>query len=329
MLDSLYSRPLHGVECFTTENEKCSDLPFSLNVSESIIAAPSDIAPLWSQINTGKSHTTHLNIYRQSPLENLLEVKCEGSGRFLLGERKIDVDWDTGGTGSTHYFQTVALALWLELRGIPCIHANALEFQGKTIALLGPSGMGKSTLSAFLQQSGFKWLTDDMLALHNLPGDESTSENCYIYPSWPKARMWPDSVNEITNYDTNILKKVHLRFHKREIDIPHIKTNKPFRLDAIYVLNREGGVFNKNDMFVKLSQTANRNDIRNVNATLSVMTLLQNSMMGDAYRSLLLEVERLQKLSALVSMIPLKQISYTNGLAGLTQIKDMILKDIF
>lgn len=329
MLDSLYSSPLHGVECLTNGKSKRNDLPFSVKVNESAVTIPNGSESLWSLTDSGQRYTTRLNIYKSAQQQKILEVQCEGVGRFLLGEQDITIDWHAGGTSSTHYFQTVALALWLELKGIPCIHANALEYKGKTIALLGPSGMGKSTLSAFLQQNGFKWLTDDMLALHNLADTQANYQGSLIYPSWSKARMWPDSLQELTSFNTDKLNRVHHRFHKREIDLPSVDTPAPFKLDAIYLLNREGNGLSNKQTLTALPSSPFTMGVKNMSPTSGVITLLQNSMLGDAYRGLELEAGRLQQLSKMVSVTSFKQINYKGGLDGLAQLKNMLLEDLF
>lgn len=50
-------------------------------------------------------------------------------------------------------------------RGLLPLHASAVSYRGRTIAICGPSGAGKSTLAAFLALRGGRVLADDMLVL--------------------------------------------------------------------------------------------------------------------------------------------------------------------
>jgi hypothetical protein len=75
-----------------------------------------------------------------------------------------------------------------------------------------------------MQQQGYNWLTDDMLAVH---------PNNMVYASWPKARMWPDSVEQVANEQSQDLGKVHQRFAKRELNLPTVDALKPHKLSAI------------------------------------------------------------------------------------------------
>jgi hypothetical protein len=76
------------------------------------------------------------------------------------------------------------------------MHAIALAFGVKAIALKAPSRGGKSTLSASLCKHGFAVMTDDMMALHISLGDMGNVDY-EIYPSWPVARMWPDPLKTL------------------------------------------------------------------------------------------------------------------------------------
>jgi hypothetical protein len=53
----------------------------------------------------------------------------------------------------------------LVLAGHPVLHGSAVEVDGRALALVGASGMGKSTLSTLLVQDGAALITDDVLRL--------------------------------------------------------------------------------------------------------------------------------------------------------------------
>lgn len=325
MLNNIYSTPLHGVECFVgSGKQNKTTLPYSVNVYEEKITLANNAQPIWSLVDEGKRYATKLNIYNHASGGMVLDVKCEGKGRFLLNKNNIVIDWELGGTDSTHYFQTIAMAFWLELNSVPCIHANALEFNGETIAFIGPSGMGKSTLSAHLQKQGFKWLTDDMLAVHQSEA---------VYASWPKARMWPDSVEHVAKAQSDDLSKVHERFAKRELNLPAVDSLQPHKLSAIYLLNRQGAKLNnlelsvnlKADKTFKLARNNGNAYISDVKTSIGLIALLQNSMLGSAYSCLGLEKERLRQLSLLMANVPIRQINYKSDFSGLAEVQDLVI----
>jgi hypothetical protein len=71
------------------------------------------------------------------------------------------------------------MALWLERRGWPVLHAASVEVAGCSIVMLASSGMGKSTLTAELVRQGFRALSDDLIAV------EEREDGFWIRPSYP------------------------------------------------------------------------------------------------------------------------------------------------
>jgi hypothetical protein len=57
------------------------------------------------------------------------------------------------------------MALMLDLRGAPSLHASAVEIGGRVFAFLGPSGAGKTTTAAMLCAAGGRLVTDDVLTV--------------------------------------------------------------------------------------------------------------------------------------------------------------------
>lgn len=346
MPNTLYSTPLHGVDLFllketkqfaNNSNRNKVALPASLDVSEGTIDLSPNIKPAWQLNEQSARYHSQITLYRINECTWVLDIKCEGSGKFAITPNSITIDWQAGGTDATHYFQTLALSLWLELQNVPCIHANAMVINNKCVAFIGPSGMGKSTLSSYVQQRGEKWLTDDMLALHQ----SDNKQNYVVYPSWPKARMWPDSVQAVAKQNVKTLARVHERFDKVELNLPKLEAHTAFNLDAIYVLNRNGAELaslQNNPRLVALGSAKTRsayltnsvsgNGISKVGSSMALLALLQNSMLGNAYSRLGLEHTRLSQLGALVNALPIKQIHYNNGYQSLIDVYELIRHDL-
>lgn len=77
----------------------------------------------------------------------------------------------------------------LRLRGFTALHASAAVINGYAVAFVGGGGAGKSTIVAALALAGHRILTDDVAVL------EETSGTFRIKPSYPRIRLWPDSVS--------------------------------------------------------------------------------------------------------------------------------------
>jgi hypothetical protein len=76
----------------------------------------------------------------------------------------------------------------LALRGLWSFHAGAGLCKAKTIAFLGESGMGKSTLAAYLSQhAGWRLVADDILPVTGRP------DGLAAYPHFPQLKLSPSA----------------------------------------------------------------------------------------------------------------------------------------
>jgi hypothetical protein len=67
------------------------------------------------------------------------------------------------------------------------LHGSAVEIGDASVAFLGPSGRGKSTLAAIFVAAGQRFLTDDGMVLSTEGGQ------IRVRPSHPSIRLWSDS----------------------------------------------------------------------------------------------------------------------------------------
>jgi hypothetical protein len=329
-MESLFTTPLHGIACVPFCAVDTAHIKQQLCVEFGQVTLNSDTRPLWVMQDSGERYNTHVSIYEQDQLSRVLRIDCQGKGLFKFKGNTLVIDWEPGGTGPAHYFQTLGLAFWLELNGVLCIHANALAFDDKAIALMAPSRGGKTTLSAALCKHGFEMMTDDMIALHSLPSDME-NDGVEIYPSWPVARMWPDSL-EVTLEDNTVeCEKVHQQFAKRIVDVEKQQSlnfcDTPKKLQVIYLLNRLSQDEYKTAMPSAEKQGAFICNISSVSLAKALILLLQNSILGDAYRALTIESQRLKALSQMLQTVQFKQVTYVSGSDYLHQVCEAIKQD--
>jgi hypothetical protein len=335
-----YLKPLHGVQLFVPDTTPTyiGDVRFHLPFEQidTLPAFGDNTAPIWQLKDEGERYTTDINLYQHANTYQL-NVNCEGSGSFIFTTQAMQVYWQPAGTGFEHYIQSTAIACWLELKGVPCIHANAMSHNGDAFLFIAPSRTGKSTLTTQLLEHGFKMMTDDMAAIHQGQGNEY-----HIYPSWPKIRLWPDSASQLigTKLDNKLSqapkaddktalgnspsasmlaikehKKVHENFAKHELEVDTINGSvwheSPAPLKAIYYLERT-------------QSTQYQCDITPLTGTKALFLLLQNSMLADAYVNLGLETQRLEWMSNLLQHIKIYKITYSSGMQHLPQISNDI-----
>jgi hypothetical protein len=122
----------------------------------------------------------------------------------------------------------------LALRRVICLHSSAAAIGGRAVALVGPSGVGKSTLATALAQRGMPVLTDDIVALC---GNNPTGE-FLVAPGYPRLRLWPDSVR-ILYGQANVLPLLTPNWDKCFADLTGPEYSfqaQPLPLGAVYLL---------------------------------------------------------------------------------------------
>jgi len=86
-----------------------------------------------------------------------------------------------------HLYLNQVLPLVWSKQGKLVFHASAVEAAGVAVAFPAESGRGKSTLAASFATGGYRFLTDDGLAV------EADGNGYSAMPSHPSIRLWEDS----------------------------------------------------------------------------------------------------------------------------------------
>jgi ABC-type dipeptide/oligopeptide/nickel transport system ATPase component len=100
------------------------------------------------------------------------------------------------------------------------------------IALVGPSGSGKSSTAAAFARLGYPVLTDDKVAIMQM-------NDCFqVEPAYPSVRLWSDSVSSLFGSE-DALPRIAPNWDKRFLDLnsPGFQfQSDPLPLAAIYFL---------------------------------------------------------------------------------------------
>lgn len=126
------------------------------------------------------------------------------------------------------YVRGWLLAFLLTLRGRLVLHASAVALPtGEVVAIIGNSGMGKSTLAAALCRDGSTFITDDVANVEVVDG------RAIIHPGSIAARLRPESAELASHV-------AHVTFEHTVDDRMSIVLSKqsdgPLPLDAVLVV---------------------------------------------------------------------------------------------
>jgi hypothetical protein len=80
----------------------------------------------------------------------------------------------------------------LQQRGFLTLHGSAVLINEKAHLILGPSGMGKSSIAMALQQKGHLFLTDDICAIKN-----DAVGIAHLYPGSRHTKLWKDAIDRL------------------------------------------------------------------------------------------------------------------------------------
>lgn len=128
----------------------------------------------------------------------------------------------------------MGMGLLLHRRGVLCLHGAALRINGRTIALLGESGAGKSTTSAALITRGAIPLSDDLVVLRPRNG------GFVVEPGSAGFRLDEEAREKILGAETALARLPwvdKLLWDTGTAGQPELAAQP---LDAIYLLGDEG-----------------------------------------------------------------------------------------
>jgi hypothetical protein len=210
------------------------------------------------------------------------------------------------------YFLGYVLALWLEWRGMPTLHASAVAVDGQAVAFLSSGGGGKSSLAVSLMHSGCGLLTDDILPVEH-------SARAYTgRPGYPQMRMWPGQAEHFLGRYEN-LDLVHPALSKRRVPAAELGSfcEAPQPLGCLYLPERRDP-----------AAWGMSIEIRPVPVREAVMALIGYSFVPAVVQALGLHPHRLQFFSRMALQVPMRRVVYPSGFEHLPRVQEAILQNI-
>ena len=125
---------------------------------------------------------------------------------------------------------TVIAALLIQ-RGYIALHGAAGIINGKAVAIVGDSGMGKSSLAMLFYDHGYDLLNDAICAIKVREG------KAYVYPGIPQLNVWNDTLLR-TNKDVNHYQPIRQGLEKYGFRIEKQFSRQEAELSAIIQMNR-------------------------------------------------------------------------------------------
>ena len=214
---------------------------------------------------------------------------------------------DTSDATVEHLYLNQVLPLALSLQDKLVFHASAVNICDVSVAFLGSSGLGKSTLATSFATSGHSFLTDDCLVL------EDCGEGYMAMPSHPSIRLWEDSRNLLLDQFCAVAPKLEYTSKDRILagtQLTHC--DQPHQIVAAYVLADDA------------SQPLSIDPLGQVDA-----------MMAWAEHSFVLDIEDQERMQRnfesfvrLAAMIPCFRLNYPRAFDSLPATRNAIIDHV-
>jgi len=159
---------------------------------------------------------------------SILSLITSGDKRkvwIIYDKKELDSNLDS-------YFVGLVMGCILRLKGMLCLHASAVNIDGKAILFVGKKRSGKSTTAAAFSRLGYKVLADDIAAIDEQP------DGWYIQHGYPKVRLREQPLALLHSADDKNFSPVYSNYDSWYSDIDHNFWESALPLGAIYLLNQ-------------------------------------------------------------------------------------------
>ena len=212
------------------------------------------------------------------------------------------------------YLLGPVLSVWLELQGIPALHASAVAVEDHAVGFLATSTGGKSTLAATMLQAGYPLLTDDILCV------ERREEAFWGRPGFPQMRLWPDQARYfLGHYEEFDI--VHPYTWKRRVPVGEnglgtfCSASRP--LACLYLPERRDP-----------TTWGTRVEVTPVSRVEALVSLIGQGFSSSVVEKLGLRRHRFDLFGSLASQVPIYRLVYPEGVQYLPYVRQAILDSL-
>lgn len=229
--------------------------------------------------------------------------------------RTVQVAWPPGQTldDALVYLVGPVLGVALRLLGREVLHASCVDVDGRAVAVLGPAGAGKSTLTAALIDAGQPLVTEDVCVLWF--GEDDASPPA-VFRGGTRVKLWEDSVAALRGVADALPRLVPSSkdWDKRFLDAAAATAARDLTpLGAVFVLDRRADVVTP--------------VVEEMAGPARLLTLIANS-----YAASVLDAagraRQLERLGALAAAVPVRRLSFPDRFDALPPTVDALLADV-
>lgn len=189
-------------------------------------------------------------------------------------------------------------------RGAFVLHASTVRIAGCAVALSGPSGRGKSTLTAALNRAGHPLIADDMTVI------ETRDSTPWVEPGFPRLKLWPDAATAMEQ-DVSSLPRLHPDRDKLSVRPGSAFHPGPVRLVRCYLL-----------------EDGDHESVTALETTVAVMSLVRNTYQAQWMPELGGAGPNLRHCAALADTAVVRRLTRRRDFAVLPEVVAFIERDV-
>ncbi len=206
------------------------------------------------------------------------------------------------------YLLGPVLGFILRLQGRLCLHASAVAIGREAVAFAGPSGVGKSTLAAWMVANGRRASNEDVLPLRLDEG------RVWADPGPPLIRLWQSSVESLFGAADSMplmTPNWDKRFQPLSAAAGTFMADS-LPLSAIYLLARD--------------ETIRTATIRPVAPQAALLALVSNTY-ANRLLDAAMRAREFEALGQILPAVPVRELRLPDRFSGLEAAGDAVLED--
>lgn len=207
------------------------------------------------------------------------------------------------------WFLGTVLTYWLELQGVPVLHAASVEVPGGAVGFAADHGAGKSTLVTSFVAAGHRLLGDDVLPL------DRRDDRTWARPAYPQIRMWPEQARRLLGSEDG-LERVQpsstKRFARVGVDGFGAFCPEPQPLLALYLVRRVDG---------------GNATVEPVGFGEALTWLVRHSFLAGLVEASGMAAARFARFADVVRQVPVRRLTYPSGYERLAEVRAAVLAD--
>jgi len=266
------------------------------------------IAPERLDVHGGDSSEDSGGYYEACPGRFLLKIG--GVGRYFIQngcEITVEPEDSADPSSIRLFLMGSAFGALLFQRGLMPLHASAVRLGDQCIAFTGPSGIGKSTLSAFFNQRGRPIHCDDVCAVSVCP-----DRGVIVWPGFRKVKLWEDAF-EALDVPIDPTTRIFPGVDKYEIHLTGSPGGGPLPLRSFYVLRN--------------ADEESSEGIFPLQGAEKVMTIMENVYRWEFLESMGLSQWHFQTAAQIATLMRVAEVARVRGMERIPRLMQWMEED--